>query len=89
MSIHGQMPYTFHDATPESLQSLRGALFGEPLKYEYSSSFPNRRGSAEGTLIGGNLTMLVMLEGSLLKWITRIRSYSWRTLANRSTPLTA
>jgi muramoyltetrapeptide carboxypeptidase len=64
LSIHGQMPYTFHDASPESLQSLRGALFGEQLQYEYSSSFPNRPGIAEGALIGGNLTMLVMLEGS-------------------------
>ncbi|EDM34501.1 putative carboxypeptidase [Pedobacter sp. BAL39] len=65
-SIHGQMPYTFDDATPESLESLRKALFGEAIQYEYPNqdSYPNRPGEAEGVLIGGNLTLLVMLQGS-------------------------
>ncbi|MCD0487395.1 LD-carboxypeptidase [Pedobacter sp. MC2016-14] len=65
-SIHGQMPYTFQDGTPESLESLRKALFGEPLAYKYTSEnkVPNRSGKAEGILIGGNLTLLTMLEGS-------------------------
>jgi muramoyltetrapeptide carboxypeptidase len=65
MGIHGQMPYTFADASPASLESLRKALFGEPITYEYSSSFENKPGTAEGILIGGNLTMLVMVEGSV------------------------
>lgn len=64
-SIHGQMPYTFEEATPDSLASLRKALFGGPLHYEYTSSFKNRPGTAEGILIGGNLTLLVMVQGSL------------------------
>lgn len=64
-SIHGQMPYTFEDSTPKALESLRIALFGGPLHYEYTSSFKNRPGSAEGILIGGNLTLLVMVQGSL------------------------
>lgn len=63
-SIHGQMPVTFEDATPESLESLRQALFGEPLQYTYHSDFPNVTGQAEGLLIGGNLTLLIALEGS-------------------------
>ncbi|WP_285010194.1 S66 peptidase family protein [Pedobacter faecalis] len=58
-SIHGPMPYTFDDATPESLESLRCALFGEPIEYGY----PNLPKS--GPIIGGNLTLLVMLEGSV------------------------
>ncbi|WP_256002603.1 S66 peptidase family protein [Pedobacter deserti] len=58
-SIHGPMPYTFDDATPESLESLRCALFGEPIEYRY----PNLPKS--GAIIGGNLTLLVMLEGSV------------------------
>jgi len=37
-SIHGQMLYTFDDATPESLESLHKALFGYPLKYEYTAN---------------------------------------------------
>ena len=63
-SIHGQMPYTFDDATPESLESLRKVLFGERTIYTYESHFKNRTGEAEGVLIGGNLTLLTMLEGS-------------------------
>ncbi|WP_316816710.1 LD-carboxypeptidase [Pedobacter nyackensis] len=64
-SIHGQMPYTFTSATPESLTSLRKALFGEDLKYEYTPSFPGRSGDAKGVLIGGNLTLMQMLQGSV------------------------
>jgi muramoyltetrapeptide carboxypeptidase len=69
-SIHAQMPYTFNEATPESLDSLRKALFGEQIEYhsiksqESKGSFPNRTGNASGILIGGNLTLMVMVEGS-------------------------
>lgn len=64
-SIHGQMPYTFDEASPESLKSLRTALFGGELVYHAESTFENRSGSAEGVLIGGNLTLLVMMQGSV------------------------
>jgi muramoyltetrapeptide carboxypeptidase len=63
-NIHGQMPGTFGEATPESLESLRKALFGEELLYTYDSEYPNRSGNAEGILIGGNLSLLIALEGS-------------------------
>lgn len=64
-TIHGQMPLNVPDATKPSLESLRKALFGEPLIYEYESSIPGRNGEAEGILIGGNLTLLVMMSGSV------------------------
>ena len=64
-SIHAQMPYTFEEGSPESLESLRRALFGEALQYHYTSTFSNRAGETEGVLIGGNLTLLVMMQGSL------------------------
>jgi len=63
-SIHGQMPGTFEDATEESLETLRKALFGEEHSFNIISSFPNRSGNAEGILIGGNLSLLVAIEGS-------------------------
>ncbi|WP_231490527.1 LD-carboxypeptidase [Pedobacter sp. Leaf170] len=63
-SMHAQMPYTFEEATPESLLSLRKAIFGETQSYEYESSFQNRAGASTGVLIGGNLTLLCFLAGS-------------------------
>lgn len=64
-SIHGQMPLTIPDASSESLQSLRRALFGESLTYEYSAQNPGKDGSASGELIGGNLSILLALSGSI------------------------
>lgn len=64
-SIHAQMPYTFEDSTPAALESLKNALFGEPVAYHYASSFEGRNGHAEGQLIGGNLTLLLAVEGSV------------------------
>ena len=86
-SIHGQMPYTFEDSTPDALASLKSALFGEELVYNVkqnvsvekqnvtlanqngtskylTNTIENRDGQSKGILIGGNLTLLVMLQGS-------------------------
>ncbi|RZK86782.1 MAG: LD-carboxypeptidase, partial [Pedobacter sp.] len=64
-SIHGQMPYTFEDSSPEALESLRKALFGENDTYTYQSNFNGRDGHTEGILVGGNLTLLLAVEGSV------------------------
>jgi len=63
-SIHGQMPLTIPDGSKPSLESLRKALFNEPLEYHYTSEIPNKSGLAKGVLIGGNLTLMVMMAGS-------------------------
>jgi muramoyltetrapeptide carboxypeptidase len=63
-SIHGQMPLTIPDGSKPSLESLRKALFNEPLEYHYTSEIPNKNGQAKGVLIGGNLTLMVMMAGS-------------------------
>jgi muramoyltetrapeptide carboxypeptidase len=64
-SIHAQMPYTFEESTPEALESLKKLLFGEEVEYAYESSFTNKPGRADGVLIGGNLTLLIAVEGSV------------------------
>lgn len=63
-SIHGQMPITVKDGSEISLETLRKALFNEQLEYQYKSLIQNRSGEAKGVLIGGNLTLLVMMSGS-------------------------
>lgn len=63
-SIHGQMPLNVPDGTKPSLESLRKAFFGESLNYSYEST-SGRTGTAAGQLVGGNLTLLIMMSGSI------------------------
>jgi muramoyltetrapeptide carboxypeptidase len=64
-TIHGQMPVNIPDASVKSLQTLRQALFGEPLMYQFESHNVNKPGEADGVLIGGNLSLLVAISGSV------------------------
>lgn len=64
-SIHGQMPLSIPDATKYSLETLRKALFGDRLVYSYESSPLNIQGKAQGILMGGNLSLLIALSGSV------------------------
>ena len=63
-SIHGQMPATIPDSSSAGLESLRKVLFGEEVFYSYSSNPKNIPGIVKGTLIGGNLSILISLLGS-------------------------
>jgi muramoyltetrapeptide carboxypeptidase len=63
-SIHGAMPITVGRATPETIESLRKALFGESLKYEIPFDSSNRLGKTKGEIVGGNLSILYSLMGS-------------------------
>src|SRR6202000_2348228 len=45
-TIHGQMPVNIPDASAMSLQTLRKALFGEPLQYQFESHQLNKSGEA-------------------------------------------
>ncbi|MDP2414097.1 MAG: LD-carboxypeptidase [Daejeonella sp.] len=64
-SIHGQMPLTIREGSEISLETLRKALFNEEIQYSYTNPANNRSGEAEGILIGGNLSLLVMMAGSV------------------------
>lgn len=58
-SIHGQMPKSFGDSTKAALASLKHALFGISMDFQYTQhTFPNRSGKGCGRLIGGNLAIL-------------------------------
>ena len=64
-TIHGQMPVNIKDGSATSLETLRMALFGEDVAYEFKSNSINRIGEATGELIGGNLSLLVAVSGSV------------------------
>ncbi len=63
-SIHGSMPLNFKNNTPEALQSLFDCLEGKRPTYRADPHQLNRWGSAEGVLMGGNLSILYSLVGS-------------------------
>ena len=63
-SIHSIMPINFPESIPEALESLRKALFGEPLFYKIQTHQFNRIGQAEGVLVGGNLSLIHTLMGT-------------------------
>jgi len=64
-TIHGQMPVAVPDASKYSLETLRKALFGETFGYQFDSHQLNGDGMGTGTLVGGNLSLLVAVLGSV------------------------
>lgn len=63
-TIHAIMPINVLNTCEESKQTLRKALFGESLEYEFPYNSYNRLGEAEGEIVGGNLSVLYSLLGS-------------------------
>lgn len=70
-TIHSKMCNSFpseimaeDDVRYKSIESIRRCLFGEHLSYECLPNTNNRKGNAEGILVGGNLSVLVNLCGS-------------------------
>lgn len=62
-TLHAVMPINFHK-DEESVEALRKCLFGEKFSYNINSHSLNRNGKAEGSLVGGNLSLLYALKGS-------------------------
>ncbi|RLD57183.1 MAG: LD-carboxypeptidase, partial [Bacteroidetes bacterium] len=65
-SIHATMPINFSKSNhnSESVISLRKALFGEPLKYEFKAHKFNKTGIVKAPIVGGNLSILYSLRGT-------------------------
>ncbi|MCR9171236.1 MAG: LD-carboxypeptidase [bacterium] len=63
-SIHGTMPLNFIDHSQEALGTLVKALEGTKYSIEASKSSFNKEGTAEGTLLGGNLAIIASLIGT-------------------------
>lgn len=63
-SIHGTMPFQFAQ-NEEATESLRKILFGEKQEYETGAFKLNRNGVAQAEIVGGNLSLLYALSGSV------------------------
>lgn len=67
-TIHGQMPVNIPDASAHSLETLRCALFGEDLNYKFNAHKLNRAGETTGIVVGGNLSLLIAVMGSISEY---------------------
>lgn len=63
-TLHSSMPINFSSNTLAALESLRNAVTGKPLNYQFEAHNFNQTGEAEGIVTGGNLSMLYSLMGS-------------------------
>jgi len=65
-TLHATMPLKFPEDGHEnnSLLTLKKALFGEEPEYSVAPNPLNRKGNAEGIIVGGNLSLLYALAGS-------------------------
>lgn len=63
-TLHAIMAISAKTATPEAIESFRKALFGEKLEYHIPAHPFNKKGKAQGELVGGNLSVLYSIQGS-------------------------
>lgn len=70
-SIHGAMPKNFETIHAQSLQSLQSLIFGKQKTIEWQANNYNKIGSAQGKLVGGNLSVLYSIRGLSLEYIYR------------------
>lgn len=63
-TLHAIMAISAKSASPEAIESLRKALFGEKLEYKIPPHSFNKPGNAIGELVGGNLSVLYSIQGS-------------------------
>jgi muramoyltetrapeptide carboxypeptidase len=63
-TIHATMPINFETNTGESIQTLKEALFGKKLSYEFASNQLNKKGKVTGEIVGGNLSILYSILGT-------------------------
>jgi len=65
-TLHAVMPIQFGDpdSSAGTLISLKKALFGKNLTYRLPASPLSRKGTAGGTLVGGNLSLIYGLTGT-------------------------
>jgi muramoyltetrapeptide carboxypeptidase len=63
-ALHCSMPVNFGKNTSSALETLRKALTGKHLAYQFNAHNFNRHGEAFGEVTGGNLSMLYSQTGS-------------------------
>lgn len=60
-SIHATMPLNYRENSPEAMNSLWEVLTVGSIRHDWQASNFNKTGSASGTLVGGNLSIIYSL----------------------------
>lgn len=63
-TMHSTVPVFFPKNTPGAIETLRKQLFGEEVVFNFPAQPLDRTGTAKGTLIGGNLSILYSITGT-------------------------
>lgn len=63
-SIHGTMAFQF-TKNKEATKSIKTLLFGEKINYKLPKNKLNRTGKAKAEIVGGNLSLIYALSGSM------------------------
>ena len=65
-SLHAPMAGAFNEGQSENnfIHSLKNALEGKPSHYECKAHSLNRKGTAKGQVVGGNLSLLAHISGT-------------------------
>ena len=64
-TLHAMMAISTPSATAAAKESLRKALFGEKLSYTVPHHSFNKLGKSKGQIVGGNLSVLYSIQGSI------------------------
>lgn len=64
-TLHSIACISVANATPEAIESFRKGIFGGKLEYTIPPHAFNKTGKAQGELIGGNLSVLYSIMGSV------------------------
>lgn len=64
-TLHAMMAISAPSATVAAKESLRKALFGEKLSYTVPHHSFNKLGKTKGQIVGGNLSVLYSIQGSI------------------------
>lgn len=70
-TLHAPMPINFSSLSDTALKCFKNALFGNLKEYSFSASENNITGQAKGQLIGGNLSVIYSLAGSISELNTK------------------
>ncbi|POY36959.1 LD-carboxypeptidase [Solitalea longa] len=65
-TLHASMPVIIDNKTPEAIDSLKKALFGDELNYSYkNTSTFGRSGEVEAEIVGGNLSLIHTVQNTV------------------------